>query len=126
MSQRPPTGPRPPGRRRGPAGFDRIKAPGAARPSEASEAAGERESGRAALFSAAGADPSSAPTRALTVAAVHCRRCDATSPLDVLTALRGMLPLVVLPWADHPWWAVCPACGRRGWLRPELLGGGQR
>lgn len=52
---------------------------------------------------------------------VHCSRCDATSGLDVDTALRSALPLFLLaPWKDHPVFAVCPACGRRSWLRPGL------
>lgn len=129
MSERPPSSTRRADRRRGPAGFDRIKAPGSRPRDDRGEAAADREGGRAALFGAAdGPAPGAAPSpprRALPVAAVHCRACEATSPLDVLTALRGMLPLVVVPWADHPWWAPCPACGRRSWLRPEVLGGEQ-
>lgn len=50
---------------------------------------------------------------------VHCSRCGASSPVDAGTALRSVLPLfLVAPWRDHPVFAVCPACGRRAWLRP--------
>jgi hypothetical protein len=52
--------------------------------------------------------------------AVHCSRCDATSPLDAGTAVRSALPLfLVVPWRDHPVFAICPACRHRAWLRIE-------
>lgn len=140
MSDRPtrpsggPGGPRRPGRTRPGGGFDRIKAP-TRRPerpagdvSEEPGAGGGRPQGRAALFGHSPNEPAAAVRPgaagpAVPIAGVHCRACDATSPLDLLTVARGMVPFVVVPWADHPWWAVCPACGQRGWLRPEILGG---
>jgi hypothetical protein len=80
-------------------GFDRIRAP-----------RGDAQRPRDALFSAP------APT---TRAAVHCSRCDATSPLDLAGAARAAFPLfLVAPWRDHPVFAVCPACRHRAWLRP--------
>jgi hypothetical protein len=114
-------------------GFDRIKPPdrrimerpaGPRLDSEDADA-----DGRAALFTAgpardreraakerAGRD--AARGGAAEGLAVHCSGCDATTPLDAGTALRAALPLfLVVPWRDHPIFAVCPSCDRRTWLR---------
>jgi hypothetical protein len=79
--------------------------------------------GRAALFTASRAGDPSESDRAgsrgglLGGLAVHCSRCDATTPLDPAVALRAALPLfLVAPWRDHPVFAVCPGCGARSWL----------
>jgi hypothetical protein len=123
-------------------GFDRIKPP-ERRLLERSD--GPRldddeadPNGRAALFSAGagssggardvrGAREGSASRTHATrssqppsdgVLSVHCSRCDATSALDAGSALRAALPLfVVLPWRDHPVFALCPSCRHRAWLR---------
>lgn len=123
-----------PGRRE----FDRIKPPDQ-RLLERSDGprldeASTDPDGRAALFSgAAGSTGGHRASRGAREAgtqrgqmrretdaalAAHCSRCDATSPLDAGTAVRSALPLfVVLPWRDHPVFALCPACGHRSWLR---------
>lgn len=89
------------------AGFDRIRAPGA------SPRRAERDAdpaGREALFS----DPLRRGLR------VHCSRCGETSDVGAVGAVRALVPaFVVLPWRDHPVFAVCPACRRRAWLRPR-------
>jgi hypothetical protein len=86
--------------------------------------------GRAALFSSGverdrerararerGGDPAGGEGAAAPLAA-HCSRCDATTPVDAATAVRAVLPLaVVVPWRDHPVFAVCPACRQRAWLK---------
>lgn len=91
--------------RSGRGGFDRIAPPA----DRAGERTGERA--RSALFT-------SAPDRGVTV---RCSRCGTTSRLDVVTALRSAVPLVlVAPWRDHPVFAICPACRRRSWLRPGV------
>lgn len=80
----------------------------------ADPAADDRGGGRQALFSAGhhGADP--------TGVAVRCARCGATSPLDLRSALKAALPLVlVAPWRAEPLFARCPACDRRSWLAVE-------
>jgi hypothetical protein len=126
-------------------GFDRIKPPDrrimerAAGPrldSEDADAEGraalftaglQRDRDRAARERAGGAGRESARRRghergagqaAAGGLAVHCSRCDVTSPLDAGAALRSALPLfLVAPWRDHPLFAVCPACGHRSWLK---------
>ena len=87
-------------------GFDRIK-----HPDEVQRAA--RPDGRAALFSPPPVEaPAVGPLR------VHCSRCDATTGLEVGSAVALALPLVLLaPWKDHPVFARCPSCNRRSWLR---------
>lgn len=73
--------------------------------------------GRQALFS--GGAARSEPAKAAG-AAIRCSRCAATSPLDVRTAMRAALPLMlVAPWRREPVFARCPACRRRSWLAIE-------
>lgn len=75
---------------------------------------GERGQGRQALFSAGrhGDDP--------TGVALRCSRCGNTSALDLRSALKAALPLVlVAPWRAEPFFARCPACDRRSWLAVE-------
>lgn len=113
-------------------GFDRIKPP---EQRMVQRRAGERlddvtadPDGRAALFSAGGGPTGRSPEGGGALGlAVHCSRCDATTSLDAATAVRSALPLfLVLPWRDHPIFALCAACGHRAWLRltaPEGSGG---
>lgn len=108
-------------------GFDRIKPPDERimqrRSGPRLDDLGTDPDGRAALFSA-GAGPSSRSRHSgaakSTGIAVHCSRCDETTPVDAATALRSAVPLfLVLPWRDHPVFALCPACQHRAWLRPS-------
>lgn len=106
-----------------PRGLDRIKAPEQRlreRPEGTRFDTDDTDpEGRAALYSH-GAERFGGSRGTATV---HCSRCGETSPLDAGTALRSALPLfLVAPWRDHPVFAVCPACGRRSWLRPGLTG----
>lgn len=97
--------------------FDRIRPPqgrpylrpaGGAGPSE------RLADGRQSLFSVGGDE---VPGCRMGLS-LHCRRCGATSPLDAGVALRAAIPLfLVVPWRDHPIFALCPACGYRSWLR---------
>lgn len=97
-------------------GFDRIAPPGQ-RSRERSRRESARPSdprGRAALFSA------SAPRVGWAVAGVQCGRCGASSVMDLPTLLGSVWPVFLfLPWLPYPLFAVCPACGRRSWLRPR-------
>lgn len=75
---------------------------------------GEPGQGRQALFSAGrrGGDP--------TGVALRCSRCGNISALDLRSALKAALPLVlVAPWRAQPLFARCPACDRRSWLAVE-------
>lgn len=101
--------------------FDRIRPPRERllRRGDADEMAGPGEDdpgeGREALFSAGhrGDEP--------TGVAVRCSRCDATSALDLRSAVKAALPLVlVAPWRREPLFARCPACDRRSWLAFEI------
>jgi hypothetical protein len=108
--------------------FDRIKPPEQRVRERADgarlDAAGADPDGRAALFTSGVArdvergrrrDAEATPGHR---AAVHCSRCDATTPLDPATAVRAALPLfLVVPWRDHPLFAICPACRHRAWLK---------
>ncbi len=78
------------------------------------EAAGRAE----AAARAAATEPAESTSGGVLGLVVHCRRCDATSPIDVQSAVRAVLPLaLVAPWRRHPVFAVCPACRHRAWLR---------
>ena len=99
--------------------FDRIKPPGQRlqeRESRAERRPGGGSDGRAALV------PDGPPVRRPgAVLAVHCSRCDATTPMALPGVLRSALPLfLVAPWKRHPVFAVCPACVHRAWLHPLL------
>lgn len=100
-------------------GFDRIKVPdpGGRRLAQAD---GETDpEGRAALFTPPDAAVGAAPATSGGGVTVVCSRCGETTALDAATAVRSALPLfLVAPWRSHPLFAVCPACGRRSWLRP--------
>lgn len=87
-------------------GFDRIRPPRSGRRDE--------------LFSAS-SEPAAEQTTGL---ALHCSRCGGTTALDAGVALRAAIPLfLVLPWREHPIFALCPACDRRAWLRLSSRGG---
>lgn len=104
--------------RRPQGGFDRIRTPeqrlGERPRREGADPSDPR--GRAALFSAS----DTAPRAGGPVAGVHCARCGASSVMDLPTLLHSLCPLFLfVPWLPHPLFAICPACGRRSWLRPR-------
>lgn len=97
--------------------FDRIRPPQGRPYLGPVEGATKAEGSREALFSVGG---DRVPGCAMGLA-LHCSRCQVTTPLDVGVALRAAIPVfLVAPWRDHPIFALCPACERRAWLR---LGG---
>jgi hypothetical protein len=104
-------------------GFDRIKPPEQRimqrRAGERLDEATADPAGRAALFSSGTSQAGRSPEGGGSLGvAVHCSRCDTTTSLDAATAVRSALPLfLVLPWRDHPIFALCPACDHRAWLR---------
>lgn len=96
--------------------FDRIKPP-AERLLERDVVADPE--GKAALFTGGGERPATAGILdSITAMAVECARCGALSGLDPRTALRAVLPVVlVAPWREYPVFAVCPAGRHRAWLK---------
>lgn len=101
--------------------FDRIRPPRdrlLRRGDDGDPTAGDTAAGgvdRRALFSAGRAGHGAVPV------AVRCSRCAATTDLDLATALRAALPLMlVAPWRRDPVFARCPACRRRSWLALEV------
>lgn len=101
--------------------FDRIRPPSERLLRRGAEGerrgadAGSRAAGREALFS------TGEPGRDRAALAVRCSRCGQASGLDLLTAVRAVLPLaLVAPWRRDPVFARCPACARRGWLAIEV------
>lgn len=108
--------------------FDRIKPPGRLEP-RPDDRAGHHPDTRAGHNPDAHADPagrlalySQNPQRPGTAVLprpqVQCAACAARTPLTMRNLLRAVVPVVLIaPWRTHPFFAVCPACRRRAWLR---------
>ncbi len=102
--------------------FDRIKPPERRlleRPAPREPQSPEADAlGRAALFSAG-----RPAATGLVLFGLHCSSCGEVSSVGPRAALRSALPLfLVVPWRRHPIFALCPACRRRAWLRPQAHG----
>jgi hypothetical protein len=73
-------------------------------------AAGPHSDGKTALFSMA-------PWRPGTVV-IECSRCKVRRRASLVeVAARLTSGSIWLPFASHPHWMSCPACGRRQWCR---------
>ena len=98
-------------------GFDRIKPPD----EWARRVEPQDPEGRAALFTGIDEAVHAAKAGPPQGFRVHCSRCGQTTGIDARMAVRMAVPLFLLvPWKDHPVFAVCPSCGARSWLRVRV------
>ncbi len=96
-------------------GFDRIRPRGQALPELSPDGPTDHD-GRGALWSDVVAAPS------VGAVTITCSSCQERSVVGLRAAARAAIPSLHLPYLrrDHGSFMLCPACGRRTWVRLGL------
>lgn len=98
-------------------GFDRLRPRSPYRAQERAVTSSRDTEGTRVLFSGA------TPARTMGRVSIDCSSCRRVTSVSLLSAARLALPSLHLPLVrrGHWSWMRCPSCGRRTWMRLQLL-----